>query len=43
LRSRYHLEAEIGKDDFLRTNGADPTIRESSIGNYINIGYHADF
>jgi len=43
FRSRYHFEAEIGKDDFLRTNAADPTIRENSIGNYINIGYHADF
>ncbi|HUO67765.1 MAG TPA: tetratricopeptide repeat protein, partial [Gammaproteobacteria bacterium] len=43
FRSRYHFEAEVGKDDFLRTNAADPTIRESSIGNYVNIGYHADF
>ena len=43
FRSRYHFEAEVGKDDFLRTNVADPTIRESSIGNYLNIGYHADF
>jgi tetratricopeptide (TPR) repeat protein len=43
FRSRYHFEAEVGKDDFLRTNVADPTIRESSIGNYVNIGYHADF
>ena len=43
FRSRYHFEAEIGKDDFLRTSVADPTIRESSIGNYVNIGYHADF
>jgi hypothetical protein len=43
LRGRYHLEAEVGKDDFLRTDVADPTIRENSIGNYVNIGYHADF
>jgi tetratricopeptide (TPR) repeat protein len=43
FRSRYHFEAEIGKDDFLRTDVADPTIRQNSIGNYINIGYHADF
>jgi hypothetical protein len=43
FRSRYHFEAEVGKDDFLRTDVADPTIRENSIGNYINIGYHADF
>jgi hypothetical protein len=43
VRSRYHFEAEVGKDDFLRTDVADPTIRQSSIGNYVNIGYHADF
>jgi hypothetical protein len=43
FRSRYHFEAEVGKDDFLRTNVTDPTIRENSIGNYVNIGYHADF
>jgi len=43
FRSRYHFEAEVGKDDFLRTDVADPTIRESSIGHYVNIGYHADF
>jgi tetratricopeptide (TPR) repeat protein len=43
FRSRYHFEAEVGKDDFLRTNVADPTIRQTSIGNFVNIGYHADF
>jgi tetratricopeptide (TPR) repeat protein len=43
FRSRYHFEAEVGKDDFLRTDVTDPTIRQSSIGNYVNIGYHADF
>jgi hypothetical protein len=43
FRSRYHFEAEVGKDDFLRTNIADPTIRENSIGTYVNIGYRADF
>jgi hypothetical protein len=43
FRSRYHFEAEVGKDDFLRTDVTDPTIRQNSIGNYINIGYHADF
>jgi hypothetical protein len=43
FRSRYHFEAEVGKDDFLRTDITDPTIRQSSIGNYVNIGYHADF
>jgi hypothetical protein len=43
FRNRYHFEAEVGKDDFLRTLLADPTIRESSTGNYINIGYSADF
>jgi hypothetical protein len=43
FRNRYHFEAEVGKDDFLRTNIADPTIRENSLGNYVNIGYQADF
>ncbi len=43
FRSRYHFEAEVGKDDFFRTDSADPTIRQNSIGNYVNIGYHADF
>jgi tetratricopeptide (TPR) repeat protein len=43
FRNRYHFEAEVGKDDFLRTVLADPTIRENSIGNYINVGYTADF
>ena len=43
FRNRYHFEAEVGKDDFLRTNIADPTIRENSIGTYVNIGYRADF
>ena len=41
--NRYHFEAEVGKDDFLRTNVLDPTIRENSTGNFVNIGYHADF
>jgi len=43
LRNRYHFEAEVGKDDFLRRNLADPTLREDSTGNYVNIGYRADF
>ena len=43
FRNRYHFEAEVGKDDFLRTNFADPTIRENSTGNFVNIGYRADF
>lgn len=43
FRSHYHFEAEIGKDDLLRTDLADPTARQSSTGNYVNIGYRADF
>jgi hypothetical protein len=43
LRNRYHFEAEVGKEDLLRTDVADPTIREKSPGNFVNIGYRADF
>jgi tetratricopeptide (TPR) repeat protein len=40
LRNRYRLEAEFGSDEFLRT---DRTFRQDATGNYVNVGYRADF
>ncbi len=39
-RNHYRLEAEFGTDEFLRT---DLTTRQDSTGNYVNVGYRADF
>jgi hypothetical protein len=39
-REHYRLEVEIGNDEFLRT---ELTSRQDSTGNYVNIGYRADF
>jgi hypothetical protein len=40
---RYRIEAEIGSDEFLRTDVTNAAARQKATGNYVNVGYRADF
>ncbi len=43
MRNRYRFELEVGSDELLRTDLSVFSPEQKSTGNYVNIGYRADF
>jgi tetratricopeptide (TPR) repeat protein len=43
MKNRYRLEVEVGGDQLSRTDLSQIGIEQKATGNYVNIGYRADF